>query len=557
MQGLNPQIVARLRKGQEQRNLRLLIQYVIMLVGVILVYTAMFEALMYYEERSYSWWTGLYWTLTTMSTLGFGDITFQSDPGRVFSVVVLLSGIVLLLVLLPYTIIRYLYLPRAPRQAPKDLRDHVVVCHYDGFAPKLVDQLTTARIPFLIIEPDATYAHDLHDHGLSVISGPLDSVETYVAANVDRARMVIANCDDATNTNITLTIREVAEETQIVATAIEKDAVDILQLAGANKVIPLHEQLGEYLASRVTTGAATTHVNGRYEDLIIAEFPVQDTPLVGRTLRDTRLRQRTGLSVVGCWERGHLHPASPDLELTETSVPVIVGTEQQLADLDAMFVIYQGNENPVLILGGGRVGRAATRALSEKGVATHVVELDPDAARRIEGIATKVFVGNAIERELLTAAGIDSAPSAIITTHDDAINIYLTAYFRRLNPDLRIISRISHDRNLEAIHRAGADHVLSSEAFAVKSLFALLEGREVVILAEDVDLFVIPAPTGVVNTTLAASEIGARTGMSVIAVRAGESVTTNPTAQTIVDPGAELVMLGTPEQRREFERLYA
>jgi hypothetical protein len=60
--------------------------------------------LMLYEGRQYSWVTGFYWTLTTMSTLGFGDITFHSDAGRLFSVVVLLSGIVFLLVMLPFTL---------------------------------------------------------------------------------------------------------------------------------------------------------------------------------------------------------------------------------------------------------------------------------------------------------------------------------------------------------------------------------------------------------------------------------------------------------------------
>ena len=41
------------------------------------------------------------------------------------------------------------------------------------------------------------------------------------------------------------------------------------------------------------------------------------------------------------------------------------------------------------------------------------------------------------------------------------MNIYLAVYCRRLKPDLRIVSRITHERNVEAIHRAGADFVLS------------------------------------------------------------------------------------------------
>jgi hypothetical protein len=50
--------------------------------------------MLYAEGRYHSWITGLYWTLPVMTTLGFGDITFASDIGRLFSIIVLLSGIV-------------------------------------------------------------------------------------------------------------------------------------------------------------------------------------------------------------------------------------------------------------------------------------------------------------------------------------------------------------------------------------------------------------------------------------------------------------------------------
>jgi len=58
------------------------------------------------EGEYYTWVTGFYWTLTVMSTLGFGDITFTSDLGRIFSIIVLLSGVIFLLVLLPFTFIQ-------------------------------------------------------------------------------------------------------------------------------------------------------------------------------------------------------------------------------------------------------------------------------------------------------------------------------------------------------------------------------------------------------------------------------------------------------------------
>ena len=58
---------------------------------MVCVYSILFHFLMIIENREFSWITGFYWTLTVMSTLGFGDITFATDIGKVFSIIVLMS----------------------------------------------------------------------------------------------------------------------------------------------------------------------------------------------------------------------------------------------------------------------------------------------------------------------------------------------------------------------------------------------------------------------------------------------------------------------------------
>ena len=74
--------------------------------------------------------------------------------------------------------------------------------------------------------------------------------------------LLVANCEDTVNTNITLTAREVAADVPIAAVVEEDDAVDILQLSGATHVLPLKHQLGEYLANRVDVGRVEAHVVG-------------------------------------------------------------------------------------------------------------------------------------------------------------------------------------------------------------------------------------------------------------------------------------------------------
>jgi Trk K+ transport system NAD-binding subunit len=158
--------------------------------------------------------------------------------------------------------------------------------------------------------------------------------------------------------------------------------------------------------------------------------------------------------------------------LSDWSVPVVVGTSEQIAELNQLVELFDVNNNPILIIGGGKVGQAATVALKRKGVPVHLVEHDAAIAKASEAIADRVFVGEAADREVLERAGLASAPSVLLTTNDDAINIYLCIYCRRLNPELRIVSRATHERNVEAIHRAGADFVLSYSSLGRESALA-------------------------------------------------------------------------------------
>jgi len=77
-----------LQNRASRRNLRVLVQFMATLVVMVTIYSVLFHYLMAWEGREYSWIAGAYWTLTVMSTLGFGDITFHTDLGLLFSIVV-------------------------------------------------------------------------------------------------------------------------------------------------------------------------------------------------------------------------------------------------------------------------------------------------------------------------------------------------------------------------------------------------------------------------------------------------------------------------------------
>lgn len=542
-------------------------RYMALLVATVVLYGWIFHIIMAWEGQSHSWFTGIYWALTVMSTLGFGDITFQSDLGRVFSTFVLLSGVMLMLIILPFLFIRVVYAPwldeRIRRRVnrlhsvPDDVTGHVLICADDPIAPGLVRRLGVAGIPAYVLEPDPERALQMEDAGVPVVTGDVDSVATYEAAGVKRARLVLANASDTVNSNIVLTVRAIDEKIPIVATAEAVDSIDVLELSGASHVVHLTNRLGEHLANRVSAGTALAHVIGKFHDLVIAEFPVHNTPLQGKTIRETDLRALTGVSIIGVLERGRVIPARPDLELTASSVPVVVGTRAQVEELNEALVIYDSNPNPVLVIGGGKVGRAAAAALKRRSIPVHIVEREKKLQRKIAGIPDRLIVGDAADRDVLEEAGIANTPSVLLTTHDDAMNVYLTVYCRRLNPDARILTRVTHERNVEAIRRAGADFVLSYATLGVQTVLSIIHERELIVLGEDVNLFYMPVPSSLCDKSLSGADIGARCGLNVIAVKEGGQLTTNPMPDTKLPAGAELVALGTADQREVFSEIYS
>jgi len=548
---------------QFRRNTQLMMKYLVVLVVVVVLYSVLFHTLMWQVEgRSYSWVTSLYWTLTVMSTLGFGDITFMSDIGRVFSIVVLLSGILLLLVVLPFVFIRLApwlearFRMRAPDRVPAGVTGHVILCAYDAIAPGIIRRLEQENVPYYLIEPDNARASEQYVHGLAVVQGEVDRRETYEALRVSHARMVFANLSDTLNANIALTVHEVAPDVPVVTIARSEHAEKVLALSGATHVLPLKRWLGEQLANRVNASHAQLHPVGRFEDLLIAELPILHTPLVGKTIRGTQLRENVGISIIGVWERGKLYPAHPDHVLTSTTVIVVIGTESKLNDFNDLFVIYDVNTNPVLVIGAGAVGGAAILALKRKEVPVTLVESDPVICRRFEPMCEAVYVGDAADIDLLRDAGIMAAPSVLLTTNEDATNIYLTSACRSIHPELRIVSRLNQERNVEAMHRAGADFVLSYYTMGIDAAYALLQNRELIVLGEHVNLYTSPLPASLEGKTLAESAIGARTGLNVVGIRQDGRLITGPSPSESLLPSAELLMIGDVHQRRRFQEAY-
>ncbi len=560
MKYLPSQLIYFFQNKTMKKNLRNLRKFLAVIALAMTIYSILFHFIMEYEGSQYSWITGFYWTLTVMSTLGFGDITFESDLGRIFSMIVLLSGIVFLLIMLPFTFIRFFYAPwlesqaqsRTPHELPEGTRNHIIMTNYDTIAISLIRKLIQYDLHYAVAVQDTQAASDLLDMNVKVVIGELDNPETYRKLRGENAAIVFVNNDDILSSNIIATIREVSESVPIVTIADKYDSIDILELAGATQVFQFTRMLGVTMAQHALGVSTQANIVGTLGGVFIAEAYAAHTPYEGKELIKSGLREKTGVIVVGIWQRGKFVIPRPETVIHPNYILLLAGSEEHFRRYDDFVGSSRSYAAPVVILGGGRVGQAAADTLEERGIDYRVLEKNRNSVKD----NNKYILGDAADIHALERAGISAeSPSVLITTHNDDINIYLTIYCRKLRPDIQIISRATLDRNISKLYSVGADIVMSYASMGANKIINILKPDEILMLVEGLNIFKARVPGSLTGKTLAENQIRRKTGCNVIAIRSAESFNINPDPAVILEKDEELILIGTAEAEAEFKKV--
>ncbi len=564
MKFLFAQLLFFIQHKTARRNLTSLWKFFAFLFLVVCLYSILFHVLMMYEDRNFSWVTGFYWTMTVMSTLGFGDITFQSDIGLLFTMFVLISGVLFFLIILPFTFIQFFYAPwleaqesaRTPRKLPESIRDHVIITHVDPITTRLIEYLNRQNITYYIVTANAEEASALLNQDYKVIVGEPDRPETYRRVQVDQASLVVVTNDDLISTNISFTIRQVSQDVPIVTNANHTHSIDILEFSGNISVYEFMKMLGESLSRSAFGVGHGANIIGRFDDLLISELPARYTEIDGKTLAETGIRHTTGVTVIGIMQEGRFMAPSPQSVIPSDAILILAGSTAQLKVFDETFPVAYSQDPgkpQVLILGGGRVGQVAAQTLAENNITYRIIE---KRAVRADGPHEEyTILGDAADINTLKEAGIDSAKSVIVTTHSDDMNIYLTFYCRQLRSDIQIISRSILERNVSKLHMAGADQVMSYSSLGAGVIFQLLRPNEVSLFTEGLRVMNRKAGHELAGRTIKDSGIREKTGFSVIAIRRDERLSVSPGPEVEIKEQDELIVIGTAENEKLFAEM--
>lgn len=541
-----------LLKKTSRRNALLLLNLLAFTTLLIILYAILFQFVAAYEGAQYDWFTGIYWTLEIMSTLGTGDIVFTSGLGRFFTVLVLLTGVGFILVIIPFVFLQlFQSTARVPREIARAVEGHVIITQLDEISMLLVEKFRDFGQEYVLLCEQLEKAQLLIDEGYRVIHGSLNNPRTYEASNVHRAALVVLTGNDERNTALLHAIRHTGSGVPVISTALNIQSGSILRQAGATRVLTVEEMLGETMARRVSGGDALAHLVGRIDNLIIAEATMAGTPLVGKTLREINLRALTGLTVVGIWEKGRFQMARADSVISPQSAVVLAGSRDQIQAYNEMFCIYNTKSKPVLIIGAGVVGRATADFLERRSIECKLLELD-----NLKVKSKRIVQGDARDLNTLIDFGLEEAPTIVLTTRDDNRNIYLTTLIRKTNPHIQIISRATEEASTLLLHRAGADFVISYASIGATSIFNFLKGGDILMVTEGVDVFRVRVPDDLAGRTIAETTIRKEFGLSIIGINRQEGMEINPPADTKLRAGEEVVLIGTVEGERQFLSRY-
>lgn len=319
-----------------------IVVYVAAVVNLTIIYSLIFIYLTKIEQHpeQADIVTAVYWVITSMTTVGYGDVLLTSNTGRAFSVLVQLSGVVMIFgMMFPLVITPWLERTikvTLPLQAPEGMKDHIIVCGYNRLVETLIDELKEHEISFIIVENDEHLIHELVEKEIPCIFGAASDEEVLENANIETARLVIANDTDEENANIVLTAREYTD-VDIIAMVEDTSKAKYLKYAGASKVVSPKTLFGRFIGKKAIDPFVSrlTGATKFFEGVSIVEFPIYpNSQLIGNTLETSAIRERTGANIVGIWKSGSLsfNPHAGDI-IKDNSVLLAIGTTNQLSEL--------------------------------------------------------------------------------------------------------------------------------------------------------------------------------------------------------------------------------
>lgn len=284
---------------------RKIAQWAILLLAILLL-----GSLGFVWIEGWNFFDALYMTVTTLATVGYGEIHPLDRIGRIYNMVLILTGMGVLFYLVSslarVVVEGELHAVLGRRKLIKfikRLKNHYILCGFGRIGEIIAQQLRERGVSLVIIENDAALLARLEASGYNFINGDATREEVLIEAGIERAKGLISVVStDAANVYVVLTARSLNPDLFIVARGEEEGSETKLLRAGADKVESPYRMGGQKMAHTILHPTVVTFmelamkegVEWSMEEIVVG----QSSPLLGVPLADSGIRQKLNLILV-------------------------------------------------------------------------------------------------------------------------------------------------------------------------------------------------------------------------------------------------------------------
>lgn len=238
--------------------------------------------------------------------------------------------------------------------------------------------------------------------------------------------------------------------------------------------------------------------------------------------------------------------------------------EMKLKEVFGMGVeIKKGISHHTIVCGIGDIGESVAEELTAIGEDFIVVEKNPERVKGIEDKGFKFFKGavqgDATNEEVLKKAGIEKAKHLILTSRDDANNVFITLTAKSINKKLHVVATASEAGAIRKLYFAGADIVISTPEIGGMLLANASIRPHVVQFLQDamtaidvggveIDSVKIRSGSRFIGESIGTCNCKEFTGALLVGIARDNEVISNPPTNFKIEEGDEVVILGRKEE---------
>jgi len=221
-----------------------------------------------------------------------------------------------------------------------------------------------------------------------------------------------------------------------------------------------------------------------------------------------------------------------------------------------------------IICGYGRVGRRVAEEFRASGVPYVVLDFSEVAKAAAAEHGDLLIEGRGTEDGDLLKAGLEHARGLVVSSDSDVDNLYIALSARSVRPDLTIVARASDEHAEKKLQLAGADRVVLPYASAGRTIANLVLQPHVAAFLDTVTTAAGPdlklAEIEIASTSAQAGKtirdlrVRHETGAIIVALRKTDGTfDTTPEPDVAIEPGDVLIGVGTADEIRRLEELFA